>query len=317
MTFMYVFQIISILLVLLHVTSPLRTIPSLLLQKHAHKQKQVKSYISASRVLDNDFTVKSRISYISPLRALSEETPEAESDGISKYKYIILAVLATIGFGLTNSGIDFQAIIEQNIEYIGDLGPYGYVYFGMIYIIAEILAIPVFPLTASSGYLFGLVPGTITVLSCATVAACISFSIGRTFLRDWALKMTSGNKQWKAIDQAVSKEGFKVILLLRLSPLLPFSLSNYLYGLTSVDFWSFLAGTFLGFAPGTFGIVYAGSVGKDLLSMDGNGLPWYGYAAIGVVILLFAQTIAKIATDALQNMDDGLFEATTQVQKDP
>lgn len=45
---------------------------------------------------------------------------------------------------------------------------------------------------------------------------------------------------------------------------------------------------------------------KDLLSMDGNGLPWYGYAAIGVVIVLFAQTIAKIATDALQNMDDGM-----------
>lgn len=152
---MFVVQIISILLVLLHVSSPLRTIPSLLLQKQVPPQKLP---ISPLHVLDNDFSaksVKSRISYISPLHALSEETPEAESDGISKYKYVILAALVAIGFGLTNSGIDFQAIIEQNIEYIGDLGPYGYVYFGMIYIIAEILAIPVFPLTASSGYLFG------------------------------------------------------------------------------------------------------------------------------------------------------------------
>jgi uncharacterized membrane protein YdjX (TVP38/TMEM64 family) len=52
------------------------------------------------------------------------------------------------------------------------------------------------------------------------------------------------------------------VLLLRLSPLLPFALSNYLYGITSVDFGSYVAATLLGFAPGTFGIVYAGSVGK-------------------------------------------------------
>jgi uncharacterized membrane protein YdjX (TVP38/TMEM64 family) len=68
--------------------------------------------------------------------------------------------------------------------------------------------------------------------------------------------------QWRAIDRAINKEGFKVVLLLRLSPLLPFALSNYLYGLTSVDFWSFVSATFLGFSPGTLAIVYAGSAGK-------------------------------------------------------
>ena len=92
------------------------------------------------------------------------------------------------------------------------------------------------PLTASSGYLFGLVPGALVVLASATIAACISFFIGRTFLRDWAMKIASGSPKWRAIDRAVGKEGFKVMLLLRLSPLLPFAISNYLYGLTSVDF---------------------------------------------------------------------------------
>lgn len=124
------------------------------------------------------------------------------------------------------------------------------------------------PLTASSGYLFGLVPGAAVVLTSATIAACISFFIGRTLLRDWARSKTEGqsswilriiiklcgnlftlylissylviisigNKLWKTIDTAVGREGFKIILLLRLSPLLPFAISNYLYGITSVDF---------------------------------------------------------------------------------
>lgn len=61
-----------------------------------------------------------------------------------------------------------------------------------IYVVAEVLAVPALPLTASSGYLFGLIPGFLTVLVSATIAASISFLIGRTLLRDWAQKIASG-----------------------------------------------------------------------------------------------------------------------------
>lgn len=64
-----------------------------------------------------------------------------------------------------------------------------------IYIVAEVLAVPALPLTASSGYLFGLVPGFLTVLVSATIAASISFLIGRTLLRDWAQKIASGEQR--------------------------------------------------------------------------------------------------------------------------
>lgn len=172
-----------------------------------------------------------------------------------------------------------------------------------IYIAAEVLAIPVFPLTASSGYLFGLIPGTATVLISATIAACISFYIGRTLLRGWASKVTNDWPKWKAIDGAIAKNGFKVILLLRLSPLLPFAVSNYLYGITSVDFASFFAATFLGFAPGTIGIVYAGSAGKAFFS-EGGSVPWYVFAGAGALILFAGQTLARIAGDAIKAMED-------------
>eukprot|EP01031_Cornospumella_fuschlensis_P026551 gene26550-32087_t len=216
----------------------------------------------------------------------------------------VIAALVSV-FTLSHY-IDFSSVFEQAVELISGLGPLGYVYFAMIYIAAEILAIPAVPLTASSGYLFGLVPGTLTVLCSATVAASISFLIGRTYLRSWAQGFIQESPRWRAIDKAISKQGFKVVLLLRLSPLLPFALSNYLYGVTSVDFASFITATFLGFAPGSFGIVYFGTAGKTLLSEGGLSslsLPWYAYVAAGLGITFLVQTIGRVATEAVKQME--------------
>jgi uncharacterized membrane protein YdjX (TVP38/TMEM64 family) len=213
------------------------------------------------------------------------------------------AVLVLAGSQAGNIHANAASMLDQAVTKISGMGPMGYLYFAAIYIAAEVLAIPVFPLTASSGYLFGVVPGTLTVLISATVAACISFCIGRTVLRGWASKLTNEWPKWKAIDGAIAKEGFKVILLLRLSPLLPFAVSNYLYGITSVDFVSFFAATFLGFAPGTIGIVYAGSAGKSLLA-EGGSVPWY-FAVAGVGLVIFmGQTLARIAGDAIKQMEE-------------
>ena len=251
-------------------------------------------------------------------RDLSPE--QTSSSGVSKEALILGAGLAIAAIVAGTGQVDFNALSQELVEKIDGLGPYGYLYFALFYVIAEVLAIPAAPLTASSGYLFGLVPGFLTVLTSATIAATISFYIGRTFLRDWALRMAAKWPQWMAVDKAVNKEGFKVVLLLRLSPLLPFALSNYLYGLTSVDFWSYVSATFLGFSPGTLAIVYAGSAGKvfnsddlhhslkvfqDLFDNDGVGLPWYVYAGGFALIVFIAQTVGKIATTAIQEMESG------------
>lgn len=107
----------------------------------------------------------------------------------------------------------------------------------------------------------------------------------------------------------MSKEGFKVVLLLRISPLLPFALSNYLYGLTSVDFFEFLAGTCLGFGPGTFGIVYAGTMGSELFG-GGGSLPWYAYLAGAAAIAAVGKVVGDVATAALsieEEPDSGIY----------
>lgn len=216
-----------------------------------------------------------------------------------------IAFLAVAGSAFYYSQThDMNALLESTLTMIEGMGPLGYLYFGLLYILFDVLAIPAVALTASSGYLFGLVNGTVMVLTCATIAATVSFFIGRTFLRGWASKIISESDRWRVVDKAIGKEGFKVILLLRLSPLLPFALSNYLYGVTSVDFVSYITATFLGFAPGSFGVVYFGSAGKALTETSSAGVPWYGYAGVGVGILLFGQAIAKYATSVIQQMEE-------------
>ena len=106
----------------------------------------------------------------------------------------------------------------------------------------------------------------------------------------------------RALDRAVASEGFKIILLLRLSPIFPFALSNYFYGLTAVEFGPYLAATLLGFAPGTFLYVYSGEVASVAAGAAGDdaAYPWYVYAGFLSVGAFVAAKVTEVATRALE-----------------
>lgn len=123
----------------------------------------------------------------------NKETPIINLKVIIPIVTVITAVAAAVILSGKLSNFDFTQIIEEASSKIEKMGPYGYLYFALIYIVAEVLAVPAIPLTASSGYLFGLIPGFSIVLVSATIAASISFLIGRTLLRGWASKIASGN----------------------------------------------------------------------------------------------------------------------------
>ena len=82
-----------------------------------------------------------------------------------------------------------------------------------------------------------------------------SFLIARYALRDKIKDVADENPKFAAIDNAIGEDSFRVVALLRLSPLLPFALSNYLYGLTSVKFKPYVLASWLGMLPGTFAYV--------------------------------------------------------------
>ncbi|KAH8080373.1 hypothetical protein JL720_9066 [Aureococcus anophagefferens] len=200
--------------------------------------------------------------------------------------------------------VDPKEIINGVADEVEKLGPLGPLYFSVVYVLAEVLALPAVPLTASAGYLFGAVEGTAVVLFSATIAAGASFLIGRSLLRKWVEGIAAESEQFQAIDRAVAAEGFKIILLLRLSPIFPFALSNYFYGLTAVEFGPYLAATLLGFAPGTFLYVYSGEVASLVTAApdDGGGapFPWYFYAGFLSVGAFIAVKVTEVATAALE-----------------
>jgi len=227
---------------------------------------------------------------------------------------VLVSIIAAVSYFFKENPMVYESIknivttnpsetLSRVVDNIESMGSAGILYFGIIYTIAELLAVPATPLTLSAGYLFGVQQGTLVVLCSAILSATISFAIARTVLREKVEGLLENYPEFQKIDKAIGKEGFKLMLLIRLSPIFPFSLSNYLYGVTSVKFWPYFWGTSLGFAPGTIAYVYTGTVGKALTIDGAASQPTY---LIGGLVLLagFVKLLADVATGIIQELDD-------------
>ncbi|KAI8526523.1 hypothetical protein RHMOL_Rhmol12G0003300 [Rhododendron molle] len=238
-----------------------------------------------------------------------------ELGGESAVKGTILAGLLLVGVIGGFGGVGYfykdqiNAFLTQFSGFIEGNGPAGYALFVAVYAGLEILAIPAIPLTMSAGLLFGTITGTIIVSISGTVAASVAFLIARYFARDRILKLVEGNKKFLAIDKAIGENGFRVVTLLRLSPLLPFSLGNYLYGLTSVEFVPYVLGSWLGMLPGTWAYVSAGAFGRAIIQEESDvGLPGGNGQLITLGLGLLATALAaayvtKLAKDAVKDIE--------------
>lgn len=262
---------------------------------------------------------------LSDKKSIESSSSSRESENLDRNRYLVSFGIVTM-FGIVSAILshvditiddlistvqqflhDPQTVLNQCIETVQGMGPLGIVYFGIVYVIAEILAIPAVPLSVSAGYLFGLPLGVSIVLLSATIAASISFVIGKTVLRSFVVtKILQENPKLAKIDRIIGERGFNLLIVLRLSPLFPFALSNYVYGASSIDFVSYFWATLLGFAPGTIAYVYTGMVGKELMfSTDGvNDQPWYVYGIGFTLILGIMKVISDTASGILQSIDE-------------
>lgn len=170
----------------------------------------------------------------------------------------------------TATGLFRPDTLLQIAQWFESLGPNGVYLYGLLYFLLELVAVPAIPLTLGSGYLFGLVKGTITVSVASTLAASAAFLIARYGLRESVSNLAERYPRFQALDRAIGKEGFRFVFLLRLSPLLPFSISNYLYGLTSVNLLEYVLGSWLGMLPGTIAYVSTGSAVNALTDLSGK-----------------------------------------------
>ena len=186
---------------------------------------------------------------------------------------------------------------------ISDLGSWAPFWFIVIYIVACLTFFPGFILTMGAGILFGIAKGTLYVSTGATLGASCAFLISRYLARRWVLHRFARNSKFRAIDDAVANEGWKIVGLTRLSPVFPFIPMNFIFGLTKIPFWQFFFATWFGIIPVCTLFVYLGTLLGDIAALGTQpiaaGKTKWIVSGIGIgttlVVSLFITRIARKA----------------------
>lgn len=218
------------------------------------------------------------------------------------WKWIALG-LGLILLSLAVSFLPVAQWVKAFTDWIRDLGLTGAFIFIGVYALAAVLFLPGAIFTIAAGLVYGIVGGTAVALTGATLGASLAFLVGRHLVRTRIKKFAQQNKKFGAIDDAVGQQGWKIVGLLRLSPLIPFNFSNYFYGITSIGFWPYLLASSVGMLPGTLLYAYLGAIGQAGLSGGKKGhspLEWI-FLGIGLLATIAVTVfVSRVAKNALQ-----------------
>ncbi len=166
--------------------------------------------------------------------------------------------------------VNVQELLRDTLAWIDSLSAWGPMAYIVLYILATVLFLPGSILTLGAGLLFGVVLGSVYVSIASTVGATAAFLIGRYLARDRVARKIEGNKTFQAIDVAVAEGGWRIVGLTRLSPIFPFNMLNYAFGLTHVSLRDYFFASWIGMMPGTVMYVYLGSLAGSLAAL-GSG----------------------------------------------
>ena len=215
---------------------------------------------------------------------------------VRKSTKLLLFVLLLALAAFVWSQIPLNEWIAQFRLWILDLGLLGVVVFLIAYSVLTIMLAPVGLLSLSAGFAYGAWGFPLVVVS-ATLAATLAFLLGRYALRERVLQWIKHDKKLNSLSKAVSEEGWRVVGLLRLSPLVPFSMQNYLFSLTEIKVLPYTLATAIGIMPGTAMYVYIGSLGQAV--GQASSLQWVFIAAGLIATALVAWFVAKRANQVL------------------
>ena len=208
--------------------------------------------------------------------------------------------------------VDILAEIQQDVM---RWGAWSAICYPLLYACCNVLLLPGGVLSVGAGFFFGLWWGFLIALLGNVAGAAISFFISRWLGRNWLKRKLFRNRTLVALEPAIQKEGWKIILLSQLHPLFPTSLLNYLYGLTQIRFRTCMLWVAIGQAPGLFLYSYLGTLGQLGLNLArGRSHPraieywiWLGgFASAGIILIL----LGRIALQLLQQaQEDARFQA--------
>ena len=160
--------------------------------------------------------------------------------------------------------LGLTAHLKSLLAWIDQLGWIGVLMYALLYTVSCVLFIPGSILTLGAGVIFGVAKGAVIALISATMGATAAFLVGRYLAREWVAEWIKGKPMFRAMDRAIAEDGWKIVGLTRLSPVFPFSLLNYAYGLTQVSLKHYFWATLIGMAPGSLMYVYIGSLAGSL-----------------------------------------------------
>lgn len=209
----------------------------------------------------------------------------------------VLALLLVLGRTAGGYVPRFAAWVDS----LGDLGPLVFV---IGYAAAVVAFVPGSLPSLAGGAIFGLGKGVVLVFIAATIGASCAFLVSRHLVRDSIARRIAGNPRFAAIDRAIENEGRRIVFLLRLSPVFPFSLLNYALGLTRVRFGDYVLAS-VGMLPGTLLYVYYGHVLGLAAALAGGaahekGAADYALLGLGLAATIVVTTlVTRIARRAL------------------
>ncbi len=225
----------------------------------------------------------------------------------ARWKLLVFAGLIAALIIVTR-GFNPSEILERSCGWIENFGGFAPLVFIVVYNLGTLLFLPGSLLTLKGGILFGLFWGSLYVIIAAILGATIAFLLGRYFFRDRVSRIIQAHPKFRLINAAIADNGWQIVLLTRLSPIFPFNLTNYAFGLTQISLRDYVLGS-LGILPGTIMYTYLGTLVGEL-SMAENpehftdpnmkalhwGIRIMGLAAtIGITIYL-----AQVSRNALE-----------------
>lgn len=191
--------------------------------------------------------------------------------------------------------------------WVKDHGALGIALFLVAHVIGTSLFVPASAFTIAAGLTFGLFWGVTLAVGCCAVGSAFSFFISRYVARSWVEKLMGNNEKFRALDGALAEAGWKLVLLMRLTPVMPFPVTNYFFGITKIRFWPYFWASAFGVIPGTTLYCYLGYVGKVALTSQKQQRGTMDYVLLGVGLALLVAVViymTKIAKKALRDMEE-------------
>jgi uncharacterized membrane protein YdjX (TVP38/TMEM64 family) len=220
----------------------------------------------------------------------------------------LLVIFVIVDIAVALMFLPFREWFSQLEAYVQSLGAVAPLAVALVYVAATVLLIPGSALTIAAGTLFGLRTGLLVVFMGANLGALFVFLLARTYLREKVAKWAEGNPKFRALDRAIGHQGFRMVFLWRLSPAFPFTVLNYLLGLTAVRPGAYVLANLLGMLPGAFLYVYIGAAARDALAGQADGavafyqqiLKYVGLLATVAVVVMVTRLARKALREAEQ-----------------